>query len=70
MLPQPGTLSRQEHFVVSGRQGLPLTGVADLEPGDLVGGAHAPLLRVPLHALQHTTHAAEPYPGQTANCQV
>ena len=45
-LPQPGILSMQEHFVASGRQVLPLTGVADLEPGDLVGVAHAPLLSV------------------------
>ena len=44
MLPQPGILSKQEHFVASGRQVLPLTGVADLEQGDLVGVAHAPLL--------------------------
>ena len=43
MLPQPGILSMQGHFVASGRQVLPLTGVADLEPGDLVGVAHAPL---------------------------
>ena len=43
MLPQPGILSMQEHFVASGRQVLPLTGVADLEPGDLVGVADAPL---------------------------
>ena len=43
MLPQPGILSMQEHFVSSGRQMLPLIGVADLEPGDLVGVAHAPL---------------------------
>ena len=60
----------QEHFVASGRQVLPLTGVADLEPGDLVGVAHAPLLSVPLGALQHATHAAEPHPGQIADCQV
>ena len=32
MLPQPSFLSTQEHFVASGRQLLPLTGVADLEP--------------------------------------
>ena len=70
MLPQPGILSMQEHFVASGRQVLPLTGVADLEPGDLVGIAHAPLLRVPIDALQHATHAAEPHPAQTADCQV
>ena len=60
----------QEHFVVSGRQVLSLTGVPDLELGDLVGVAHAPLLRVPLDALQHATRVAEPHPGQTANCQV
>ena len=70
MLPQPGILSMQEHFVASGRQVLPLTGVADLEPGDLVGVAHAPLLRVPLDALQHVTHAAETNPGQSADSQV
>ena len=70
MLPQPGILSMQGHFVASGRQVLPLTGVADLESGDLVGVAHAPLLSVPLGALQHATHAAEPHPGQFADCQV
>ena len=63
MLPQPGILSMKEHFVPSGRQVLLLTGVADLEPG-------APLLSVPLGALQHATHAAEPHPGQTTDCQV
>ena len=70
MLPQPSILSMQEHFVSSGRQVLPLTGVGDLEPGDLVGVAHAPLLSVPLGALQYATHAAEPHPGQIANYQV
>ena len=70
MLPQPDIFSMQEHFVASGRQVLPLTGVADLEPGDLVGVAHAPLLSVPLDALQHVTHSAELHPGQFANCQV
>ena len=49
---------------------LPVIGVADLEPGDLVGVADAPLLRVPLGALQHTTHAAGAHPGQTSDSQV
>ena len=49
MLPQPGIRSMQEHFVASGRQLLPLLGVADLEPGDLVGVAHAPLLLSLIH---------------------
>ena len=70
MLPQPGILSMQEQFVASGRHVPPLTGVADLEPGDLVGVAYAPLLRIPLDAVRHATHAAEPHPGQTADCQV
>ena len=70
MLPHPVILSIQEHFVTSGRQVLLLTGVADLEPGDLVGVAHAPLLSVPFGALQRATHAAEPHPGQIADCQV
>ena len=60
----------REHYVASRRQVLPLTGVADLEPGNLVGIAHAPLLRVPLGALQHASQTAEPHPGQTADCQV
>ena len=50
MLPQPSFLSTQEHFVAAGRQLLPLTGVADLDPGDLVGVAHSPLFSVPLGA--------------------
>ena len=70
MLPQPSLLSLQEQLVASGRQVLPLTSVTDLEPGDLVGVAHAPLFRVPLNALQHATHAADPHPGQTAARQV
>ena len=43
-----------EHFVASGRQTIPLTGYRDLEPGDILGTASAPLLRVPLEVLtQH-----------------
>ena len=49
---------------------IPLAGVADLEPGDLVGVADAPLLRVPLGALQHLTNAAGPHTGQTSDSQV
>ena len=51
ILPQPDFRSGQKHFVVSRRQVLPLTDVADLEPGDLVGVVGAPLVRVPLGAL-------------------
>ena len=43
-----------EHFVGSGRQTIPLTGYRDLEPGDILGTASGPLLRVPLETLaQH-----------------
>ena len=70
MLPPPGILSMQENFVASGRQVLPLAGVADLEPGDLIGIVNAPPFRVPLDALQHTTHAAETHSGQTADRQL
>ena len=49
---------------------LPLIGVADLEPGDLVGFADAPLLRIPLGALHHPIQAAGPHPGQTSDSQV
>ena len=49
---------------------LPLTGVADLEPGDLVGVVHPPLLRLPLDTLQHAARATEPHSGQTAGYQV
>ena len=51
MLPDLDLLWVQEHFVASGRHTLPLTGVANLEPGDLVGVSHAPFLRVPLKGL-------------------
>ena len=40
-----------ERFVSSGRQLIPLTGYQDLEPGDILGTASSPLLRVSLEAL-------------------
>ena len=66
MLPQSNLLAGHEHFVASGRQVRPLTGAADLEPGDLVGVAHVPLLRVPLKGLQHAYQAADDHPERTA----
>ena len=44
---------------------IPFKGVADFEPGKVVGVADPLLLRVPLGALQHPTHAAGPHLGQT-----
>ena len=65
-----------EHFVPSGRQTIPLTGHRVLEPGDILGTAPHPLLRVPLetlapHDTQHdvTTIAESPVtlaPSSTA----
>ena len=40
-----------ERFVSSGRQFIPLMGYQDLEPGDILGTASSPLLRVSLEAL-------------------
>ena len=47
--------SFEENFVTSGRQALPLVGVADLEPGSILGVAHAPLLSVPLMFFSRVT---------------
>ena len=55
-----------KHYVASGRQTIPLTGHRDREPGDILGTALPPLLRVPLgplapHDAQHdATTIAEP----------
>ena len=67
-----------EHFVASSRQTILLTGHRDLEPGDILGTASHPLLRVPLetlapHDTQHkvTTIAESPVilapPSTTTN---
>ena len=44
---------RRNTFVASGRQVIPFVGVSNVEPGDLLSAAHAPLMCVPLDALQH-----------------
>ena len=49
--PAPNSSDPSEQFVYSGRQLIPLTGYQDLEPGDVLGAASSPLLRVPLEAL-------------------
>ena len=41
-----------EHFVASGQQTIPLKGLRDLEPGDILGTASHPLLRVPFKILE------------------
>ena len=48
-----------EHFVGSSRQIIPHSGYRDLGPGNIMGTASAPLLRVPLEALvPHDLHNA------------
>ena len=63
-----------DHLVVSGQQTTPLTGYRDLEPGDNLGTASAPLLRVPLEALAQrdephdvTAVAESPVPNVAPN---
>ena len=41
-----------EHFIASGQQTIPLTGLRDLEPRDILGTASHPLLRVPFKILE------------------
>ena len=51
LLPVHDDSNPSERFVSSGRQSIPLTGYQELEPGDVLGTASSPLLRVPLEAL-------------------
>ena len=57
MLPQSDLPSVEEHFVAFGRQILLLVGVADLEHGDILGVAHAPLICATLGVLKHDSRA-------------
>ena len=59
-----------EEEVASGRQVIPLVGVPNLEPGDLLGVAHAPLMCVPLDALQRPSGpSSEPTWGNSGRCR-
>ena len=51
LLPVHDDSNPSERFVSSGQQSIPLTGYQELEPGDVLGTASLPLLRVPLEAL-------------------
>ena len=51
LLPVHDDSNPSKRFVFSGRQSIPLTGYQELEPGDVLGTASSPLLRVPLEAL-------------------
>ena len=63
LLPQFDLPSEESHFVASGRQIIPLVGVSNLEPADLLGVAHAPLMCVPLDALQDDGPPSRPSPA-------
>ena len=51
LLPADDDSNPSERVFFSGRQLIPLTGYQDLEPGDVLGTASTPLLRVPLETL-------------------
>ena len=60
MLPHSDLPTLKEHFVTSERQVLPLVGVAKLEPGDILGVTHAPLMCVPLDAMHSGPRVVTP----------
>ena len=60
MMPQSDLPSIEERFIASGRQVLPLVGVAAFEPGDILSVAHAPLLSVPLNVFQQDNWSPQP----------
>ena len=62
-LPQSDLPSEERHFVASGRQVIPLVGVSNLEPADLLSVAHALLMCVPLDALQNDGPPSRPSPA-------
>ena len=66
MLPQSDFPSGEEHFVASGRQVIPLVRVMKLEPGDILGVSHAPLMCAPLDVLQHDDWPSGPSSGPPA----
>ena len=51
----------ENHVVEVGRQLIPLAGVADLEPGALLGTSPGPLQRVPLKTVLSDTPGAIPF---------
>ena len=52
-----------EYFEAPGQQILPLVRVADLEPGDIAGVAHASLMNALPDGLQHNHRASSPSCG-------
>ena len=65
MLPQSHFPSKEEHVVTSGRKVIALVVVSYLEPGEILGVAHAPLMCVPLDTVQHDGRPSGPSSGPT-----
>ena len=59
MSPDEDLLQNEVLFVSNGRQFIPLAGAAELEPGDIMGYASAPLLHVPVDAIRDLEPPAE-----------
>jgi len=57
--PDDDLLVNEVMFVSNGRQFIPLAGALDLEPGDILGYASAPLLRVPVNSIRDLEPPAE-----------
>ena len=69
MLPQYD-LPSDEQFVADGRRVIFLVGVSNLEPGDLLGVAHAPLMCASVDASQHDSQPSGPSSGPPGANQV
>ena len=53
LFPQSDLPSAEEHLFAPERHVIPLGGVANFEPLEVLGVFHAPLMCVPLDAMQH-----------------
>ena len=60
MLHAADSFSTEEYITENGRQRIPLDGVADLEPGTLLGTSSSPQVRLPLEAILSDTPAPSP----------
>ena len=67
MLPQPGLRLAENYFAASGRQVLHISGTTGIEPGDLLGVAHAPLMCAPIAVFQRTNSAPAVSPPTNAS---
>ena len=70
ILPQPDILSGQEALRCFRATGASLNRCRRSRARQTRRGRRRPTLRVPLGALQHTTHAAGRHPGQTSDSQI